>query len=207
MFNANSVHLSSDVLYALEPLDPVIANGIAEALIYWSSPVVYFHHVYEYWNLPPTIFSGISPFVHRRLTGLGLVSSTESLSNHWRDLCYNAGLFPNAWGTTWTQVVQSLGRVLGMLVCLSTAFIAGRLYAVSRQRGQFRGFFLSSILFYLFFTWFQFSAFAQPIIEWGLILGLVGGRFFRQFDVNAVLGGLPARHPRHVSAKSVHAVR
>ena len=180
--NAESVRLSDHVKDVLDRVDPTVANGLAEALMYWSSPVVYFGHIYQDWTAESTLVSVFSPVLHRRLASLGVVPSPEQISNLWASILDRVGLWPNAWGTVWYEMIVSFGRFGATMIALGIAFFSGIVFARSRRRGDFGHLYLSSIFFVFFFLWFQVSVFSEPLFEWGLFLAIFGRRLLHRFD-------------------------
>jgi len=190
LFNENSIKIDDtikDELDRLDEISPFFSNFIGEATLYWSAPVVYFDRVFNSWDFPLTYVSVFSPFLQRRLSSLSLVPSQEDVNAYWKGMLWNYDLFPNAWGTTWTQMVQSLGRVGGMFAALIVAYISGVVYVWSRKTLNFAGLYMSSMFFCFFFLWFQFTVFVSPLFEWGIFWAFFGRSFLRKFNGNIMI--------------------
>lgn len=175
--HANTLSLSSWAQDLIANQNPFIANGLAEFFLYWSHSVVYFDKLYNNWDLQPTIFTAFSSFMDRRVSSLGFTPDFEARWGNWINIMGAYGYYPNAFGTTWSQIVISLGKFFGLITAVIIAFVSGRIFVQAKIGGDFRKRIISSILFLFFFLWFQSSVFINPIFEWGMIIALFGPKF------------------------------
>lgn len=179
-FNENSLEVSDPVIEMFSNIDPILANGIGEAILYWSHSVVYFDKMFANWDLSPTLVTAFSPFLERRLEALGVIVTGTERWSQWENILSSYGLRPHAFGTAWYQMIISFGRFFGMVVALGVAYMSGKIYAIARMERSFHKLFISSFLFLFFFMWFQSSVFTNPICEWGMIVALLGSNFINK---------------------------
>jgi hypothetical protein len=166
----DTVSIDRSLLPVLNAQSPVVATGMAEALMYWTSPIVYFDEVYRSWKLGPDFISVFSPVLQRRFSAVGLGPSSEDEWQYWCDMLSGTGLQPHSWGTVAAGFIRSFGRIGTLLVSVVLGYWLGRLFVRGRRSRSFTCLYLSSLFFVFLFAFLQFSAFVNnPTYEWSLI--------------------------------------
>jgi len=179
-FHTNSLKMDDDIQDFLMDINPVSANTIGEVMIYWSHSVIYFDKVYSDWELSPTIVTAFSPFIERRLEALDLIPSGAERWQHWTNITTSYGLYPNAFGAAWYQLIVSLGRIGGLAAAILIAFFSGKMYVKARIEADFRCLLISSLFFIFFILWFQASAFIYGVFEYTMVIALLGVTFLKK---------------------------
>ena len=164
---------SQAVLDYTEDINPVVATGVYEALLYWTTSISTFDKVFYHWSMPPTFVSSLSPIVERRLVSLGLIPSPEERYEEWAVILQGYGIFPNGWATVSFNLVESFGKVGGFLFSMVFALFAGYLFARACSTMNFLLLFLSSLCWLFFVLWFQRPITLEPMYEYGVYFAVI----------------------------------
>lgn len=167
--NEDTVSINRNLLPVMNAQSPAVATGMAEVLLYWTSPIVYFDEVYRSWELGPDFIGVFSPFLERRLSALGLGPSAEDEWQHWCDMTSGAGLDTHSWGTVATQFIKSFGRGGTLVVCVVFGYWLGRLFVRGRRNRSFTYLYISSLFYVFLFAYMEFSVFVEPAYDWSII--------------------------------------
>lgn len=159
---------SAPVVRLLERLPPPLANGLTEALLYWTHSLPTFDKVYQDWNLAPDLLGSVAPVLSRRAQALGLVPTTTQRVEHYEEITLRYRIPSNGFATVPSALIYSFGRRGGLLFSVLLAGLAAWVYAVARRRKEFVLLYLSGLVFLSLVLWFQRPLGAYPMYEYGV---------------------------------------
>ncbi|MHC1767835.1 MAG: hypothetical protein AB9869_26780 [Verrucomicrobiia bacterium] len=167
-FVSKSVVPAQPILEATQEMNPALANGIYEALLYWTISVGNWDKLFHNWTVPPTYVSVLSPVLERRLDSFGLIPAHNTRADEYKSILSAYRIPSNTWGTVSFEFLETFGAFGGVLATSSLAFGAGFLFARSKRSRSFFGLFLASMAWLMFALWFQRSVTYEPICEYGI---------------------------------------
>jgi len=156
-----------EFIEATASIDPRLAVGITESLLYWTGPLAVFDKMFYHWDINPTYVSAFSQVLHRRLESLDIIPSISKIWMNAGNINRSYGFFPKTFYTTPFSLIVSFGKICGFIIQPLLMFLATLIFIKSWRQKHFMYNYMASLFFLSFLLWFQAPISYYPLYEYG----------------------------------------